>query len=78
MLLKLEVELTNPCEIVFKLARTIMIEGPCVAKGSFSWSDYNVELNGYGMFEATRVKYIFQLPCIIPRIFQILFLRNRF
>ncbi|MDH7507327.1 MAG: hypothetical protein QHH15_06055, partial [Candidatus Thermoplasmatota archaeon] len=48
MVLKLEVELTNLCEIPFKLARTGMIEGPCIAKGSFSWSEYTVQLNGYG------------------------------
>jgi len=69
MVLRLEVELTNPCEIAFKkIARTGMVEGPCVAKGTFSWSGNTVELNGYGMFEATRVKYLFQLPGILPKI----------
>jgi predicted secreted hydrolase len=77
MVLNLEVELINPCEIIFKLARTGMIEGPVDATGTFSWSNYTVELNGYGMYEATRVKYLLQLPGIIPRIFQRLILRNR-
>jgi hypothetical protein len=78
LVLKLEVELTIPCEIPFRIARTGMVEGPIVAKGSFSWANYTEELNGYGMFEATRVKYILQLPGIIPRIFQRAFLRARF
>ena len=77
MVLNLEVELINPCEIIFKLARTGMMEGPVEAKGTFSWSNYTVVLNGYGMYEATRVKYLLQLPGIIPRIFQRLIMRNR-
>jgi len=78
LVLNLEVELTNPCEIIFKVARTAMIEGPVVAKGTLSWANYTVELNGFGMYEATRVKYILQMPGIIPKIFQNLILRRRF
>ena len=77
MMLKLTVDVTNPCEIPFKLGRTGMIEGPCMASGTFSWEGNTVDLNGYGMFEATRVKYLIQLPGIIPRIMQKIFSRAK-
>jgi predicted secreted hydrolase len=57
MILKLDITLYNVREIVFKLGRTGMFEGPCYAKGTFSWDGQTVELNGYGMSEVTRVKY---------------------
>ncbi len=59
MLLKLEITVYNVCEIIFKTARTGMFEGPCTVKGTFSWENYTVELNGYGLSEVTRVKYLF-------------------
>jgi len=59
MVLKLDITIYNVCEIVWRNARTGMFEGPCYATGSFSWSGHTVELNGYGMSEITRVKYLF-------------------
>jgi predicted secreted hydrolase len=67
MILKLDIEVYNTCENVWKWARTGMFEGPCYAKGTFSWSDYTVELNGYGLSEFTRVKYLFGLPGIFRK-----------
>jgi predicted secreted hydrolase len=67
MILKLDVEIYNTGEIVWKWARTGMFEGPCYAKGTFSWSGHMVELNGYGLSEFTRVKYLFGLPGIFPK-----------
>lgn len=64
MTLKLDIEIYNTCQIVWKWARTGMFEGPCYAKGTFSWSVYTVELNGYGLSEFTRVKYLLELPGI--------------
>ncbi len=59
MLLKLDITLNTVQEIVFKLGRTGMFEGPCSAKGTFSWEGHTVELNGYGFSEVTQVKYLF-------------------
>ena len=59
MLLKLEITVYNVCEITFKSGRTGMFEGPCFAKGTFSWEGHTVELNGYGLSEVTRIKYLF-------------------
>jgi hypothetical protein len=67
MILKLDIQIINTAENVWKLARTGMFEGPCLAKGTFSWSDYTVELNGYGLSEFTRVKYLFGLPGIFAK-----------
>ncbi|DAC72198.1 MAG TPA: hypothetical protein DSN98_06440 [Thermoplasmata archaeon] len=67
MILKLDIEVYNTCENVWKWARTGMFEGPCYAKGTFSWSDQTVELNGYGLSEFTRVKYLFGLPGIFRK-----------
>ena len=67
MILKLDIEIYNTCENVWKWARTGMFEGPCYAKGTFSWSGYTVELNGYGLSEFTRVKYLFGLPGIFRK-----------
>jgi hypothetical protein len=70
MVLELDIEIYNTYEGVFKLARTGMFEGPCIATGTFSWSGYTVNLNGYGVSESTRVKYILELPGIIPKIIE--------
>jgi len=67
MTLNLDIEVYNTCENVWKLARTGMFEGPCLAKGTFSWSGYTVELNGYGLSEFTRVKYLLGLPGIFAK-----------
>ena len=67
MILKLDIEVYNTCENVWKWARIGMFEGPCYAKGTFSWSEYTVELNGYGLSEFTRVKYLFGLPGIFRK-----------
>jgi predicted secreted hydrolase len=67
MVLKLDVEIYNTCEIVWKGARTGMFEGPCYVKGTFSWTGHTVELNGYGISEITRVKYLFELPGIFNK-----------
>ena len=64
MVLKLDITISNTCEIVWKAVRTGMFEGPCTATGTFSWENYTVDLQGYGMSEITRVKYLFQLPGI--------------
>lgn len=56
--LDLEITVYNVAEIVFKLARTGMFEGPFHAKGTFTWDGYTVELNGYGFSEVTRVQYL--------------------
>jgi|GEM_PF-404473 len=76
MILNLDIKIYNINEGLWKFARTGMFEGPCYATGTFSWSEYTVKLNGYGMFEATRVKYLLELPGIIPKISQRLFLRG--
>ena len=62
MILELDIYVYNICEIIWKRARTGMFEGPCYATGKFSWSGNTVELNGYGMSEVTRVKYILERP----------------
>jgi hypothetical protein len=67
MTLKLDIEIYNTCQMVWKWARTGMFEGPCYAKGTFSWSGYTVELNGFGLSEFTRVKYLFGLPGIFRK-----------
>ncbi|MFW6121588.1 MAG: hypothetical protein ACOC80_11915, partial [Petrotogales bacterium] len=56
MVLILDIDIYNTCEIVWKKARTGMFEGTSNAKGTFSWSVHTVELNGYGMSEVTKVK----------------------
>jgi predicted secreted hydrolase len=67
MILKLDIQVINTAENVWKLARTGMFEGPCIATGTFSWADYTVELHGYGLSEFTRVKYLFGLPGIFQK-----------
>jgi len=67
LLLSLDIEVVNTCQIVWKLGRTGMFEGPCTAKGTFSWSGYTVSLNGYGLSEFTRVKYLLGLPGILQK-----------
>ena len=62
MVLKLDVDIYNICQNVFKRARTGLFEGPCRVTGTFSWSGYTVELHGYGLTEITRVKYLIALP----------------
>ena len=59
MHLSLDITIYNTCETVWKRARTGMFEGPCTAKGSFSWSGYSVDLDGYGFSEFTKVRYLF-------------------
>ena len=59
MSIELDITVENVCEIIYKSARTGMFEGPCKAVGTFTWDDNTVELNGYGMSEVTRVKYLF-------------------
>jgi hypothetical protein len=59
MILKLDIILYNVHEIVFKIGRTAMFEGPCHVTGTFSWNGNTVELNGYGFSEVTKVKYLF-------------------
>ena len=59
MKLVLDIEVYNIIEIVWRFARTGMFEGPCRVNGTFSWSGNIVELNGYGMTEVTRVRYLF-------------------
>ncbi len=63
--LVLDINIYNTCETVWKRARIGMFEGPCTATGTFSWSGNNVELNGYGFSEFTKVKYLLQRPNII-------------
>ncbi len=58
MFLELDITVYNVCELIWRLGRTGMFEGPCTVEGSFSWSNYKVDLNGYGMTEVTRVKYL--------------------
>ena len=67
MILELDLNIPDPHEIVWRFARTGMFEGPCTATGSFSWEGHTVELNGFGMAEITRVKYLLELPGILPR-----------
>ena len=62
MVLKLDIDILDVCELVWRKARTGMFEGPCIAKGTFTWDGNTVELNGYGMSEITKVKYLFELP----------------
>jgi predicted secreted hydrolase len=68
MILRLEIEVYNSYQKVWRFARTGMFEGPCYATGTLSWSGHTVELNGYGMSEFTRVKYLFGLPGIFRKI----------
>jgi predicted secreted hydrolase len=72
MTLELDITSYNVCEIAWKYARIGMFEGPCYATGKFSWSGNTVELNGYGMSEITRVKYLLSGLGILER------LRERF
>ena len=58
MNLSLDVVVDNTCQIGWRLARTGMFEGTCKVTGSFSWSGYHVDLNGYGLSEVTQVKYL--------------------
>ena len=60
MKLELDIELYNAIEIVWKHSGIGMFEGPCRVTGTFAWSGNIVELNGYGMTEVTRVKYLFE------------------
>lgn len=64
MSLVLDIENYNICDIVWKFGRTGMFEGPCRVSGTFSWSGYSVDLQGYGMSEVTRVKYLLERPRI--------------
>jgi len=61
IILKLDIEVQNTAENVWRLARTGMFEGPCFATGTLSWPGYTVKLNGYGLSEFTRVKYLLGL-----------------
>lgn len=65
MVLNMDIEIYNTCDIVWKLARTGIFEGPCSVSGTFSWSGHSVELNGYGMSEVTRVKYLLERPRLL-------------
>jgi hypothetical protein len=65
MVLEMDIEMYSTCEIVWKIARTGMFEGPCRVSGTFSWAGHSVRLTGYGMSEVTRVKYIIERPRII-------------
>lgn len=67
MILNLDIQIYNTCEIIFKRALTGMFEGPCYAKGTFSWSGHTVELNGYGFSEFTRVRYLLERPYLFRR-----------
>ncbi len=67
MSLDMYINVTNTCEIVWRLARTGMFEGTCQAVGTFSWSGHTVELRGYGLSEVTQVKYLLQLPGILSK-----------
>jgi predicted secreted hydrolase len=58
VILQLDITVANTAENVWRIARTGMFEGPCVATGTLSWSGHTVELNGYGLSEFTRVKYL--------------------
>jgi hypothetical protein len=60
MKLELDIEVYNAIEIVWKYAGIGMFEGPCRVTGTFAWSGNIVELNGYGMTEVTRVKYLLE------------------
>lgn len=77
MALELDITIYNTGEIVFKKSRIGLFEGPCHVTGKFSWSGHSVELNGYGMTEFTRVKYLLQRPHILQTI-QNLFRNIRF
>ena len=61
IVLKLDIEIYNTYELVWKESRTAMFEGPCRVKGTMSWSGNTVELNGLGMSEITRVRYFLDL-----------------
>lgn len=65
MKLVLDIEHVNICDIVWRFARIGMFEGPVSVSGTFSWAGYTVDLEGYGMGEITRVKYILERPRII-------------
>ena len=65
MVLDLDIVVYNTNVKIWRLARTGMFEGPCYATGTFSWDGYTVHLNGYGLSEFTRVKYLIGLPGII-------------
>ena len=62
MSLELDVEIYSVAQLVWKLGRTGLFEGPCRVTGTFSWSGHTVTLNGYGTSEITRVKYLLSLP----------------
>ncbi|UCF12123.1 MAG: hypothetical protein JSW06_08785 [Thermoplasmatales archaeon] len=72
MALELDISVYNTGEVVFKKSRIGLFEGPCHVTGTFSWSGHTVELNGYGMTEFTRVKYLLQRPRILQTIQSIL------
>ena len=61
IVLKLDIEIYNTCELVWEGSRTAMFEGPCRVTGSMSWSGNTVELSGLGMSEVTRVKYFLDI-----------------
>ena len=65
MILNMDIEIYNTCDIVWKLARTGIFEGPCSVSGTFSWLGFSVDLNGYGMSETTRVKYLLERPRLL-------------
>ena len=67
IILKLDIEIYSTAENVWKIARTGMFEGPCIATGTLSWADHTVELHGYGLSEFTRVKYLFGIPDFLQR-----------
>ncbi len=67
MRLELEIDIYNTAELVWPASRIGMFEGPCRVTGTLSWPGYTVDLNGYGMSEITRVRYLLQLPGILER-----------
>ncbi|MEM0493318.1 MAG: lipocalin family protein [Candidatus Thermoplasmatota archaeon] len=60
--LKLNIDIYNTCKLIWKRSRTAMFEGPCRVTGTISWSNYNIELKGYGFSEITKVRYILHKP----------------
>jgi predicted secreted hydrolase len=65
IVLTLDIEIYNTYELAWKMSRTAMFEGPCRVIGTMSWSGNTVALNGLGMSEITRVKYLLELPHIL-------------
>ena len=68
MILDLNIQVYNICEIVWPRAWTGMFEGPCHVSGTFSWDQQSVELQGLGMSEVTIVQYLIQRLRILNRL----------